>query len=183
VDDAFQEAPETAQLTLSNPVGTSLGATAAATLTINSNDPASGPSPVRPQSFNSAFFVRQQYLDFFSREPDAPGFAFWTGQTTNCGNSDLQVCRINVSAAFFQSIEFQTTGYFVYRVYKAAYGDATSPGVPGTVPVIRLNEFLPDTQRIGQGVIVNQGDWEAQLAANRQAYALEFARTARRSCA
>ncbi|HYG80081.1 MAG TPA: Calx-beta domain-containing protein, partial [Pyrinomonadaceae bacterium] len=174
VDDVFQEAPETLQVTLSNPVGTVFGPNQTATLTINSNDSVSGPSPVRPESFNTAFFVRQQYLDFFSREPDAPGFAFWMGQTTNCGNPDLQVCRINVSAAFFQSIEFQTTGYFVYRFYKSAYGDATSPGVAGTVPVIRLNEFLADTQRIGQNVIVNVGDWQAQLAANQQAYALEF---------
>ena len=173
-DDAFQEGPETVQITLSNPVGTTLGATQTATLTINSNDSASGPSPVRAESFNTAFFVRQQYLDFFSREPDAPGFAFWQDQTTNCGNPNPEVCRINVSAAFFQSIEFQETGYLVYRMYKAAYGDATSPGVPGTVPVIRLNEFLADTQRIGQGVIVGNPNWEQQLELNKQALALEF---------
>ena len=34
--------------------------------------------------------------------------------------------RINVSASFFLSIEFQDTGYLVERIYKAAYGDATS---------------------------------------------------------
>jgi hypothetical protein len=175
VDDVFQEGAETAQITLSNPVGTTLGATNTATLTINSNDSVSGPSPVRPESFNTPFFVRQQYLDFFSREPDAPGFAFWQNEINSCPDAGCRdVRRINVSAAFFQSIEFQTTGYFVYRFYKAAYGDATSPGVAGTVPVIRLNEFLPDTQRIGQNVIVNVGDWQAQLAANQQAYALEF---------
>jgi hypothetical protein len=176
VDDVFQEGPETAQITLSNPVGTTLGATPTATLTINSADTVSGPSPVRAASFNTGFFVRQQYLDFFSREPDAPGFAFWQNEINSCGADAgcRDVKRVNVSAAFFQSIEFQTTGYFVYRFYKTAYGDATSPGVAGTVPVIRLNEFLPDTQRIGQGVIVNVGDWQAQLAANQQAYALEF---------
>ncbi|MDT5262529.1 MAG: hypothetical protein QOC61_1533, partial [Acidobacteriota bacterium] len=46
--------------------------------------------------------------------------------------------------------------------------------VAGTVPVIRLNEFLPDTQRIGQGVIVGQGNWEQQLETNKQAFMLEF---------
>ena len=175
-DDAFQEGAETVTLMLSNPSGTTLGATATATLTINSNDGASGLSPVRAQSFNTPFFVRQQYLDFLNREPDTSGFNFWQGNITECGADEQckEVKRINVSAAFFLSIEFQNTGYFVYRTYKAAYGDANSPGVPGTVPVIRLNEFLPDTQRIGQNVVVGQGDWEAQLAANKQAYALEF---------
>ncbi|HVF45764.1 MAG TPA: hypothetical protein VM936_22240, partial [Pyrinomonadaceae bacterium] len=44
----------------------------------------------------------------------------------------------------------------------------------GTVPVVRLEEFLPDTQRIGRDVVVGQGLWEQQLEANKQAYALEF---------
>ncbi|HEX8149454.1 MAG TPA: zinc-dependent metalloprotease family protein [Pyrinomonadaceae bacterium] len=175
-DDAFAEGAETLTLTLSNPVGTTLGANATATLTINSNDAVSGPSPVRAGSFDTAFFVRQQYLDFLNREPDTSGFNFWQGNITECGSDEQckEVKRINVSAAFFLSIEFQNTGYFVYRTFKAAYGDATSPNVAGTVPVIRLGEFLPDTQRIGQNVIVGQGSWEAQLAANKQAYALEF---------
>jgi hypothetical protein len=173
-DDAFQESPETVTLTLSNPVGTTLGATQTATLTINSNDSASGPSPVRFQSFNTGFFVRQHYLDFLNREPDASGFAFWSDQTTNCGNPNVEVCRINVSAAFFQAIEFQETGFLAYRAYKAAYGDATSPNVPGTVPVIRLNEFLPDAQRVAQNLIVGAPGWEQQLEANKQAYMLEF---------
>jgi hypothetical protein len=42
------------------------------------------------------------------------------------------------------------------------------------VPVIRLNEFLPDTQRIGQGVIVNQGNWQQQLDNNKTAFTEEF---------
>ena len=176
-DDAFQEGAETVSLTLSNPTGTTLGATSTGTLTINANDAAgSGPSPVRAQSFNTAFFVRQQYLDFLSREPDTSGFNFWQGEINNCGTNEQckAVKRINVSAAFFLSIEFQETGYLVYRTYKAAYGDANSPNVTGTVPVIRLNEFLPDTQRIGQNVVVGVGNWQAQLDANKQAYALEF---------
>ncbi|HEX8294577.1 MAG TPA: DUF4214 domain-containing protein, partial [Pyrinomonadaceae bacterium] len=128
------------------------------------------------QSFDNAFFVRQQYLDFLSREPDAAGFQFWQDNITQCGSDEpcKEVKRINVSAAFFLSIEFQNTGYLVYRTYKAAYGDATSPNVPGTVPVIRLGEFLPDSQRIGLGVQVGIGNWEQQLEANKQAYALEF---------
>jgi hypothetical protein len=175
-DDAFAEGAETVVLTLSNPVGTTLGATPTATLTINSNDATSAPSPVRAQSFNTAFFVRQQYLDFLSREPDASGFAFWQSEINNCGADEVckEVKRINVSAAFFLSIEFQETGYLVERTYKVAYGDATSPNVAGTVPVVRLQEFMPDTQRIGQNVVVGATGWEAQLEANKQSYVLEF---------
>ena len=176
MNDVYQEGAETVQITLLNPVGATLGATPTATLTITSDDAVTGQSPVRPESFNTAFFVRQQYLDFFSREPDAPGFAFWTNDIDSCGADAAcrEAKRINVSAAFFLSIEFQETGFLAYRAYKAAYGDATSPGVPGTVPVIRLNEFLPDSQRIGRNLVVGVTGWEQLLEASKQAFALEF---------
>ena len=81
------------------------------------------------------------------------GLAFWVNEITSCGTNAqcLQVKRVNVSAAFFLSIEFQETGYFVYKFYKAAYGNL--PGAP--VP-LRFNEFLPDTQQIGLGVVVRR---------------------------
>jgi hypothetical protein len=81
------------------------------------------------------------------------------------------VTRINVSAAFFLSIEFQQTGYLVYRTYEAAYGDLDNGNAP--VPLTR-SEFLPDTQTIGSGVIVNQGDWQTQLETNKQNYFASF---------
>jgi probable HAF family extracellular repeat protein len=168
--DAYAESEETVNLTLSNPTGGAvLGGQSAATVNIQDTPPP-GPNPIDIPSD----FVRQHYHDFLNREPDASGLAFWTGQMTNCGNPNLEICRINVSAAFFQAIEFQQTGYLVYRTYKAAYGDATSPGVPGTVPVIRLNEFLPDTRIIGDGVIVGPPGWEERLEANKNAYMQEF---------
>jgi hypothetical protein len=180
-DDVFAEPAETFSFTLSNASGASLGSPGTAVVTVNSDDATNGSNPVGDAAFNADFFVRQHYIDFLNREADPSGLAFWTGEITRCGAnvSCRGVKRINVSAAFFLSIEFQNTGYLVYRFYKAAYGDATSPGVAGTVPVIRLNEFLPDTQRIGQGVIVNVGNWQAQLEANKRAYALEFAQRAR----
>ncbi len=121
-------------------------------------------------------FVLQHYRDFLNREPDAAGLQFWSNEIDGCG-IDVQcrdVKRINVSAAFFLSIEFQETGFLVYRFFKSAYGDATSSGVPGTVPIIRQQEFLPDTQALGQGVQVGIGNWQQQLEANKQAYALAF---------
>src|SRR5205807_1249959 len=55
------------------------------------------------------FFVRQQYLDFLGREPDHWGWLFWTARISDCGTDDACISerRIDVSAAFFQSREFQ----------------------------------------------------------------------------
>jgi hypothetical protein len=47
------------------------------------------------------------------------------------------------------------------------------------VPVVRANEFLTDTQRIGSGAVVLQPGWETVLENNKQAYALEFVQTSR----
>jgi len=114
---------------------------------------------------DATFFVAQHYRDFLNREPDAAGLAFWTNQMTNCGNADLLVCRINVSAAFFQSIEFQETGFLVYRVYTAAFA---------TRERLRFHDFLLDQRRVGRGVIIGQPGAEALLEANKQAYFNEF---------
>jgi hypothetical protein len=117
------------------------------------------------------FFVIQHYRDFLNREPDAGGLAFWVNEITSCGTNTqcIQVKRVNVSAAFFLSIEFQETGYLVYRFYKAAYGNLSGTPVP-----LGLNEFLPDTQQIGEDVVVGSPNWQAKLEANKQAFAAAF---------
>jgi hypothetical protein len=123
------------------------------------------------------FFVRQHYADFLGREPDASGLAFWTNQMTNCATpppADPLVCRVNVSAAFFLSIEFQNTGYLVERVYKVAYGDVTEGSTGLVVPVIRRDEFTQDTPLISANVVVGEGDWQGTLNANKTAYAQTF---------
>src|SRR5207253_1440930 len=125
------------------------------TITITDNDALNGTNPIDLESF----FVRQHYVDFLNREPDKSGFGFWINEITSCATSAacIEVKRINVSAAFFLSIEFQQTGYLVERLYKASYGDANGTSTLGgaahqlAVPIVRFNEFLPDTQKIGQG--------------------------------
>jgi lysophospholipase L1-like esterase len=114
---------------------------------------------------DAQFFVRRQYLDFLNRAPDASGFNFWTSQITNCGANQTCVAnaRVNVSAAFFLSTEFQQTGYFAYRFYKVAYNRQP-----------RFAEFVPDAQAIGQNVVVGQGNWQQQLEQNKTAYANSF---------
>jgi uncharacterized protein (TIGR03437 family) len=140
-----------------------------------------GGSPIVNPISTTDFFVRQQYLDFLNREPDAAGFAFWTNQISSCGVDQqcIQLKRINVSAAFFLSTEFQQTGYLVERMYKAAYGSGTGASTLGgahtlSVPIVRLSEFLPDTIQIGNGVIVNQAGWQDKLEANKQSFAADF---------
>ena len=175
-DDAYAEPVESFFVRLTEAAGAKLGQPTFLSVFITDNETTPGPNPVAPEGFNPFYFVRQHYVDFLNREPDGPGLSFWTSEINQCGTDATcrEVKRINVSAAFFRSIEFQETGYLAYRTYKTAFGDVTSPNVEGTVPVIRLREFLADTQQLGQGVIVNVGDWQAQLEANKNAYMLEF---------
>ena len=175
-DDAFVEGPETLRVTLSNPNMVNLGATTIATVQItdNATEPASNPID-DPQNF-----VCQHYHDFLNREPDPDGLAFWTNEITQCANpSCIEVKRINVSAAFYLSIEFQQTGYLVERIYKIAYGDIDGTSTNGgphqlKVPIVRFSQLLADTQEISKGVIVNQGAWEQQLEDNKNAFVASF---------
>jgi hypothetical protein len=171
IDDAYAEGNENFTLALSSPTGASLGATAQVTITLNDNETVNGVNPID----QAAFFVRQNYIDFLNREPDNSGLTFWTNEINVCGSDTqcIEVKRINVSAAFFLSTEFQETGYLAYRIYKAAFGNIS--GTP--VPVTFLN-FLRDQQQIGKGVQVGVGDWQAQLEANKQAYVLAFVQRA-----
>jgi hypothetical protein len=120
------------------------------------------------------FFVRQHYLDFLNRQPDTSGQQFWTKDVFGCGvdQACAEVHRINTSAAFFLSIEFQQTGNLVYKMYKAGFSN-----LPGKPVAVQRASFLADTRQIQSTptqVIVGQGDWPTQLEANKQAFALAF---------
>jgi uncharacterized repeat protein (TIGR01451 family) len=185
--DSFVEGPETLTLTLSNLTGGAVfpqpGATTqTATLTIidDVTEPATNPID------DTETFVRQQYRDFLNREPDAEGLAFWKDNIDKCNDPArrpagitvaqcIEFFRVQTSTAFFLSIEFQNTGYYVERTYKTGFGDISPPTVP--VPV-RFTNFLRDTQEIGAGVVVGSGNWETQLDNNKSAFALSFVQRA-----
>ena len=126
INDGYVEGTETFQLQLSNATGTTLGTQNVATITLQDNDAAASPNPIITLGQSDyPFFVRQQYLDFLSREPEPS--EPWTAVLTRCPNvhtppSAVTDCdRIAVSAAFFGSPEFRLKGFYVFRFYKVAF--------------------------------------------------------------
>jgi len=171
VNDAFDENDEVINIILSNPVGSGvgLGSPNVAEMTIIDDDTG---APTTNPIDDASFFVRQHYLDFLNREPDPSGFAFWTNEIASCGTDQqcIEVKRINVSAAFFLSIEFQQSGLAAYLTHRAAFG-ASASGGPS--PVLYGN-FMLDLQAINRGVVFGQAGSNDQLEANKVAYYDEF---------
>ncbi|MGZ8845236.1 MAG: Calx-beta domain-containing protein [Pyrinomonadaceae bacterium] len=169
-EDSLVEGNESFNLTLSNPQGTNvalgLQSTAVGTIVDNATEPATNAID------DSGKFVEQHYHDFLNRESDPAGFDFWVNNIESCGANAAcrEVRRIDTSAAFFLSIEFQQTGYFTYRSYTAAFG----PNRIGSTVPLTLQEFLPDAQQIGRGVIIGNAGADALLESNKQAYVLQF---------
>jgi Calx-beta domain len=124
IDDGYAESAETFNVVLSNSMSVPLGVTASVTIT--DNDVAGAPNPIitaGPATY--PFFVRQQYLDFLSREPEPS--EPWTAVLNRCPNihtppSTVTDCdRIAVSGAFFRSPENSIKGFYVFRFYKVAF--------------------------------------------------------------
>jgi len=168
--DSYHEGPEIFTVSLSklNGIGASLGNPSSATVTI-----ADGLNPLPPNANDDTeTFVRQQYRDFLNREADPAGLAFWTAAINDCTPKPkcTAVNRINASAAFFLSIEFQTTGNFVRNFYVAALDRPFTDNMP------EFEEFERDTQALQRGVIVdpNNNAWETVLNNNRNAFMRDF---------
>jgi hypothetical protein len=134
VDDTHVEVQESAGLRLLAPVGATLDTRANAVLSITDNDAANTPNPVNEH----AFFVRQHYLDFLSREPEAG--EPWSGVLNRCANpfnfdaqSPSASCdRIIVSQSFFGAPEFRLKGFFVFNFYRVAFD--RRPGYAEIIP-------------------------------------------------
>jgi len=171
VNDTFDENDETVDLVLSNPTGagTGLGSPNVAEATILDNDTG---APTTNEIDEDVFFVRQHYLDFLNREPDSAGLAFWVNEITSCGADAgcREIKRINVSAAFFLSSEFQNSGLAAYLTHRAAFGPTTS-GAP--TPVL-YGTFMRDMQAVNRDVVVGEPDADAQLEANKVAFYEDF---------
>ncbi|HKP02647.1 MAG TPA: TIGR03118 family protein [Chthoniobacterales bacterium] len=171
VNDTFVEGDEVINLALTNPTGAGvgLGSPNTAEVTILDNDTM---APTTNPVDETAFFVRQHYLDFLNREPDASGFAFWQNEIDSCaGNAQcIELKRIHVSAAFFLSIEFQNSGMAAYLTHRAAFGSNAS----GSPAAVLYGNFMHDVQALDSGVIFGDPGADAQLEANKVAFFNEF---------
>jgi hypothetical protein len=153
INDNIVENPEFFTVLLEDPRDGTLANPSRATVNIVDDDTA--PPTTNPLEA-SQFFVTQHYADFLSRVPDAGGMDYWAGQIASCGTDAacIRARRIGVSAAFFVESEFQETGSYVYRMYRAALGRR---------PV--FDEFGPDRARVVAG---------ADLEQSKAVYADEF---------
>ncbi len=138
-------------------------------MTILDNDtgaPATNPIDDTP------FFVRQHYLDFLNREPDAAGQTFWENEIASCGADPacIENKRVNVSAAFFLSIEFQRTGYLAYR--RTARPSARTRRARPRPSCTATS--CATCRRFSAGFVFGQPGADAVLEANKVAYFNEF---------
>lgn len=140
-EDSYSEGPENFSVSLSNPT---CGALTTATVTIMDDGSEAAANPID----SNDPFVQQHYHDFLSRRPDASGLAFWIGMITD------ESSRIDVSKAFFDSEEFGDTGFFVYRLYRASFGNLPAPNQ--TRANVTYADFLNDRARVIGGANIEQ---------------------------
>lgn len=159
-EDSYIEGPEILTIELINPTGAALGATSNIKVAIADDDVEPPTNPID----DAPSFVQQHYHDFLARRPDAGGLDFWTGQITSCTPQPqcAENRRINVSAAFFISQEFQDTGFYVYGLYRAAFGTFTDAPLRAKVNYL---EYMQDRARVVGGTDLEQ---------QRQAFAAAF---------
>jgi hypothetical protein len=165
-DDLYVEGNETVTLNLKNATGGIISSASPATLTIVDNDTTTATTNPLDNA-DAQFFVRQHYYDFLSRAPDPGGLGFWASTIIQCGADQtcLRSKRIDASNAFFYELEFQQTGAYVFRLYRAAFGNNQPFPDPFADPLHPNEEkklpsyaaFSVDRARVVGGANLSQG--------------------------
>jgi uncharacterized protein (TIGR03118 family) len=122
VEDRFDEgAGEIIDLSLHDPVGTGLGSPNAAEVSITDND---STAPTTNPIDSTSFFIRQHYLDFFGREPDAAGLRKYSDMITACGTSAscIRNRRAQVSSQILLSTETVDSLGLALRTSRLLFG-------------------------------------------------------------
>lgn len=166
INNAFVDNLRSVNLTLSNPEGAGLGLQSTASLRISNDD---FTQPTTNPIDDARFFVRQHYLDFLNREPDAGGLSYWSGELFKCGSDAkcMSERQIGVSDAFFFEPEFQQTGAYVYRVFKAGLGQMPT-----------YSQFIADRGLVVAGAGLDQSKTAyAQVFVQRTSFLNPYPRT------
>ena len=142
------------------------GANDTVTVTIEDNDAQAGAAnPID----SSPFFVREQYIDFLRREPEASGLGAWLSVLNGCpdrfntdANAPSSACdRVTVASGFFRSPENFLKGYYVFRFYRAAFGRRPT-----------FEEFSYDLSRVtgrtSEEVLTARAEFPSEFAAREE---------------
>jgi Tol biopolymer transport system component len=132
-------AQRTINLVIGNAVGGAIMMPNMATINITNN--IGTPSQVNPVD-DARFFVRQQYLDFLGREPTQAELDSGSSPIAQCSTdqSCIRTRRLDLSTSLFADQEFSAKGFFIFRIYKAAFGLAPA-----------YAQYLPDRINLGPG--------------------------------
>jgi hypothetical protein len=173
-EDAFNEGDENFSVNLFNLAGAAtLDEPSRATIVIVDDDPSG--TTTNPID-DTQTFVAQHYHDFLNRQPDPSGLLFWINNIDSCGGNAQcrEARRIDTSAAFFLSIEYQQTGFYAIRLQRAAFGKRSDTATTR----MTYQDLARDTRQLGDGVIVGQAGADAKLEQNKQAYATQVVNSA-----
>jgi hypothetical protein len=173
-EDAFNEGDENFSVNLFNLVGAAtLDQASRSTIIIADDDPSG--TTANPID-DTQTFVAQHYHDFLNRQPDPSGLLFWINNIDSCGGNAQcrEARRIDTSAAFFLSIEYQQTGFYAIRLQRAAFGKRSDTATTR----MTYQDLARDTRQLGDGVIVGQAGADVKLEQNKQAYATQVVNSA-----
>jgi len=85
-----------------------------------------------------------------------------------------KLARYNPSTCHPSKNNQCSAAYFLSMNFRDRWAEWTDCIEPSFDRAARYAEFMPDAATIAQNVIVGRGDWEQQLAANKQAFLMRL---------